>query len=152
MDLDTIKREWKKLETEKKALVLLGIVVFAVLIYAFNPFHSTSDIQYVQGPTESPATTSTPPVVTSNNSTVSNNTSSTNITNGTNVTSQISSDVAKNIAAGANPGFTAGQPTQGTVIVNNTVVSVWIVPITNNMAVSKTVYVDSTTGMIVQVP
>lgn len=139
MDLD-LKPGW-----ERKALIITGVVVFVILIYAFNPFYSNPDVQEVQDQAASTdtATTSSPaPVVTVNNST--DNT--TNTTNDS--TFQISADVAKNIAAGANPGYTAGQPTSGNVTVNNTVYSVWIVPITQ-ASISKSVYVDMSTGTIV---
>lgn len=145
MDLD-LKQEWEKLEPEKKVLIGLGIIVFVIIIYAFNPFHGNSNAPVVQGqPTDTSTVTPTSPVVTPSNSTVSNNTTSTNTTN---ETFQISADVAKNIATGANPGYTAGQPTQGTVTINNTVVSVWVVPLTQGV-ISKSIYVDPKTGMIV---
>jgi hypothetical protein len=139
MDLD-LKPGW-----ERKALIVLGIVIFVILIYAFNPFHSSSDVQYVQDQatsTDTATTSSTAPAVTVNNST----TNGTNMTNST--TFQISADVAKNIAVGANPGYTAGQPTSGNVTINNTVYSVWIVPLTQ-ASISKSVYVDMSTGTIV---
>ena len=138
MDLD-LKPGW-----ERKALIITGAVVFIILIYAFNPFSGSSNVQVAQDqPTDTVATpTSTAPVVTVNNSTAN----TTNTTN--NNTFQISADVAKNIATGANPGYTAGQPTQGNITVNNTVYSVWIVPITQ-ASISKSVYVDMSTGTII---
>lgn len=130
-------------EWEKKALIAVGVIVFVIIIYAFNPFHSDPNMQVVQGqPTDTQPVTSAPPAVTSNNST---NTTNTTVGNGT---FQISADVAKNIAAGANPGFTAGAPTQGNVTINNTVTQVWIVPLTQG-AISKKIYVDLSTGNIV---
>jgi len=138
MNLD-LKPGW-----EKKALIVVGIVILIIVIYAFNPFYNNPDVQAVQGqPTDTPVTTSAPPAVTSNNST--DNTTSNATGNGT---FQISADVAKNIALGANPGYTAGQPTQGNVTINSTAVSVWIVPLTQGSQ-SKKVYVDSATGVIV---
>lgn len=135
MDLD-LQPGW-----ERKALILIGIIVLIIIIYAFNPFQSSSNVQLVQDQPTDTATvsTSTAPVATVNNST-------TNTTNET--TFQISADVAKNIAAGANPGYTAGQPTQGNVTINNTVFSVWVVPITQ-ASLSKRVYVDMSTGTII---
>jgi hypothetical protein len=139
MDLD-LKPGW-----EKKALILLGIVVVITLIYAFNPFYSNPDVQVVQDQAaDNAVTTPAAPVVTSNNSTTNNTT--VNTTN--NGTFQISADVAKNIALGANPGYTAGQPAQGNVTINSSVFSVWIVPITQ-ASISKKVYVDLSTGTIV---
>lgn len=138
MDLN-LKPGW-----EKKALLILGIFFIIIIVYAFNPFQSNSNVQVVEDqPTDTASVaTPAPPVVTSNNST--DNTTS----NATNGTFQISADVAKNIATGANQGYTAGQPTQGNVTVNNTVVSVWIVPITQG-SISKKIYVDMSTGTIV---
>ncbi len=143
MDLKDLKQEWDKLEPEKKALIGLGIIVFVIVIYVFNPFHSSPDVQVVQDqPTDIQPVTSLPPAVTSNNST---NTTNMTANNGT---FQIAADVAKNIALGANPGFTADNPTQGNVTINNTVVQVWIVPIRQG-AVSKNIYVDLSSGAIV---
>jgi hypothetical protein len=140
MNLD-LKPGW-----EKKAIIVVGIVILIIVIYAFNPFYNNPDVQAVQGqPTDTPVTTSAPPAVTSNNSTNNSTASNTTVDNGT---FQISADVAKNIALGANPGYTAGQPTQGNVIINSTAVSVWIVPLTQGSQ-SKKVYVDSSTGVIV---
>jgi hypothetical protein len=130
---------------EKKALIVLGIIIFIIVIYAFNPFQGNSNVGAIQDQsTDTPVATPAPPAVTSNNST--DNTTS-NVTTG-NGTFQISAEVAKNIALGANPGFTAGQPTQGNVTINNTAVSAWVVPITKGSQ-SKKVYVDSSTGVIV---
>ena len=136
MDLD-LKPGW-----EKKALIVLGIVVVITLIYAFNPFYSNPDVQVVQDQsTDAAVAAPAAPVVASNNSTDNNTT----LNSGT---FQISADVAKNIAAGANPGYTAGQPTQGNVTINNTAFSVWIVPITQ-ASISKKIYVDISTGTII---
>ncbi len=139
MDLD-LEPGW-----ERKALVVLGIIVLIIIVYAFNPFHSNSDVQIASDqPTDAPVVTPTAPAVTANNSTTNNSTD--NVTNSS--TFQISADVAKNIAAGANPGYTAGQPTQGNVTINSTVMAVWIVPLTQG-STSKKVYVDLSTGTVV---
>lgn len=138
MDLD-LKPGW-----EKKALIVLGIIVFIIIIYAFNPFQGSANVEVQNGTVDAPVAAPVPQVETPDNSTANNTTA----VNTTNTTFQISADVAKNIATGANPGFTAGEPTQGTVNINNTVVSVWIVPLTQS-ALSKKIYVDSTTGIIV---
>ena len=128
---------------EKKALIIIGIIFIILVIYAYNPFKSTPNVEIANQTTDAAVTTPAPPVVISDNST--NNTSITNETNGT---FQISADVAKNIASGANPGYTAGQPTQGNVTINNSVFSVWIVPITQ-ASISKKIYVDISTGTII---
>ena len=132
---------------EKKGLIVLGIIFIIIIIYAFNPFYGSPDAksQDQAVTADNGVVTPAPPVVTSNNSTT-NNTTANNTTN--NGTFQISADVAKNIAAGAYPGYTAGQPTQGNVTVNNTLHSVWIVPITQ-ASLTKKVYVDIATGTVV---
>ena len=131
---------------EKKALIVLGIFFIIVVVYAFNPFHgSNSNVEVQDQPADTAVTAPAAPAATSNNSTANNTTANTSVNNGT---FQISADVAKNIAAGANPGYTAGQPTQGNVTINNTAFSVWIVPIKQG-ALSKNIYVDMSTGTIV---
>ncbi|MGB9979435.1 peptidase [Methanobacterium sp.] len=129
---------------EKKALIILGIIFVIIAVYAFNPFHSNSNVDVQNESIDTAIATPTVPVVV-NNSTA-NNTTVNNTT--TNSTFQISADVAKNIAAGANPGYTAGQPTQGNVTINNSLKSVWIVPLTQG-STSKKIYVDLSTGTIV---
>lgn len=139
MDLD-LKPGW-----EKKALIILGITVFIILIYAFNPFGSNADVYTAPDQTQDvqPVTSAPSPVVSnaSDNNTTVNTTSN-------NSTFQISADVAKNIATGANPGYTAGQPTPGNVTINSTMFSVWIVPITQG-SLSKNIYIDMSNGTIV---
>jgi len=146
MDLDSLIKEWNKLTWEKKGLVVLGIIVLVIVIYAFNPFHSSSNPQIAPDQsTVTPTVLSPSPAVTSNNSTANNTTA--NMTTG-NGTFQISADMAKNIALGNYTGYTAGTPTQGTKTINNTVFQVWIVPITNG-AISHKVYIDLTSGIII---
>ncbi len=129
---------------EKKALIVLGIIFVIIAVYAFNPFHSNSDVAYQNGTVDNGVITPAP-VATTGNSTANNTTNNNTTTNGT---FQISADVAKNIAAGAYPGYTAGQPTQGNVTINNTLYSVWIVPVTQ-ASITKKVYVDLSTGTVV---
>ncbi len=129
---------------EKKALIVLGIIFVIIAVYAFNPFHSNSDVKYQNGTSDNGVVTPTAPVATGNST--ANNTTTNNTTN--NGTFQISADVAKNIASGAYPGYTAGQPTQGNVTINNTLYSVWIVPVTQ-ASITKKVYVDLSTGTVV---
>ena len=129
---------------EKKALIVLGIIFVIIAVYAFNPFHSNSDVQYQNETADNGVVTPTAPVATGNST--ANNTTANNTTN--NGTFQISADVAKNIASGAYPGYTAGQPTQGNVTINNTLYSVWIVPVTQ-ASITKKVYVDLSTGTVV---
>ncbi|MGB9936939.1 MAG: peptidase [Methanobacterium sp.] len=134
---------------EKKALIILGIITFIVVIYAYGPFKSDPNVQIQNQTVEAAAPTPAPapasPVVTTNNS------SSNNITNvtpaGNNGTYLITSDQAKQIATQS--GFTAGQPTKGSVMVNNNNMAVWIVPLMKGTILSKRVYVDAATGIIV---
>ena len=128
---------------EKKALIVLGIIFVIIAVYAFNPFHSNSNVEIQNGTVDSGVITPAAPVATTGNSTA--NTTNNTTTNGT---FQISADVAKNIASGAYPGYTAGQPTQGNVTINNTLYSVWIVPVTQ-ASITKKVYVDLSTGTVV---
>ena len=47
-----------------------------------------------------------------------------------------------------NPGYSVGQPIQGSVMVNNSNHNVWIIPLSLN-GMSKTIYIDTNTGLIV---
>jgi hypothetical protein len=131
---------------EKKALIVVVVIVFIIAVYAFNPFQPKANV--TSDNLSSPAAPTIVPLPqpdSGNSSNISSNSS--NITNGT--PSQITADQAKNIAVQSNPGYIAGQPTQGTVVVNSTTVAVWIVPITRSGS-SKTIYIDLTSGRIVK--
>ncbi len=133
---------------EKKALIVLAVIVLIISVYAFNPFKSSPDVEVQSGPANNPVYTPPQAPVVSNNSSASNNTTNIIITNNSNGTFQISADQAKQMALNAYPGYTAGQPVQGTVTLNNNPISVWIVPLMKG-AESIEVYVDSATGIIV---
>jgi len=131
---------------EKKAMIVLGVIFFAVVIYAYGPFQRTAD---VTAPNESNI-----PVPQTNTPfswpTIKNSSSNNTTTTGGNGTFQISADQAKQIVSQTSgPGFTVGEPSRGNVVVNNNTVSVWIVPLLQNNVVTKEIYVDSSTGMIV---
>ena len=66
----------------------------------------------------------------------------------TNLTSNLTMEQAKNIAIQNNPGYSVGQPIQGSVMVNNSNHNVWIIPLSLN-GMSKTIYIDTNTGLIV---
>ncbi|MGO9387464.1 MAG: peptidase [Methanobacterium sp.] len=66
----------------------------------------------------------------------------------TNLTSNLTAEQAKNIAMQNNPGYSVGQPIQGSVMVNNSNHNVWIIPLSLN-GMSKTIYIDTNTGLIV---
>jgi hypothetical protein len=128
---------------ERKALIALGAVIFIIIIYAYvNPFSGTADnsTQQLQiSPT--PATPLT-------YSTVSNNNTGNNSTINGNFT--VTSARALSIAQNAFPGYSIGSPTQGNVAVNGTAHSVWIVS-AKNSTVSKTIFIDASTGTIIQI-
>lgn len=145
MNLKDLKNKWNSLTQEQKALVGLGVVVLCVVFYAYHPFTGAA----VNNTTQNQDQPQSADVVAvpfqqagSNNSTVSNNTTTSNAT--------ITSQQAKNIAEQSQSGYTAGDPTQGSINVNGTGTSVWIVPLSKNNAVSKTLYIDANTGKIVQ--
>lgn len=130
---------------EKKALIVMIIVVLIILAYAFNPFHAKSNLT---GNNDSVVAPTTPIPTTAPNTGTVNSSNTTNTTG--NTTFLISEDQAKKIAVQGNIGYTAGGPLQGTIVVNQTTVIVWIVPISKG-SISKTVYVDVNTGKIINV-
>jgi hypothetical protein len=129
---------------EKKALIILVVITFMVVAYAFNPFQKSSSYE-VQNQTPAPAGTPVP--ITQPNFNKSANNSSDFPAN---ITFKLTADQAKNIATQARPGYTTGQPLQGSVVLNGTNIAVWIVPLSKNNVVSKTIYIDANTGIIVQ--
>jgi hypothetical protein len=129
---------------EKKALIVVAVVVFMLVAYAYNPFQAkTTETTANQTPTSSVPVTQTP--VATNNST-----STTNSTNnsGTNHF-LVSAAQAKSIALSQNPGYTASEPIQGTIVMNQTTIAVWIVPLSKFGQPARTVYVDVNTGKVV---
>jgi hypothetical protein len=130
---------------EKKALIAVGVVVVIIVLYAyFNPFTGTSN-----NTTQSVQVTPTPAVpVPYLNPTTNNSTSNNSSTNTGNLT--LTSAQAQNIALNANPGYSAGLTTQGTISINGINYSIWNVTINNPNSPSKSVIVDSTSGRILQ--
>lgn len=128
---------------EKKALIGVAVVVLILVVYAFNPFQTKSNLSGINQTNYSPApsTTISTPAPTVN---------TTNSSNNTNNTFLITADQAKKIALSANYGYTAGDPIQGTIVVNQTTVVVWIVQL-SKFQNSKTVYVDVNSGKIINV-
>ncbi len=123
---------------------MVAVIVIIIFAYAFNPFKSAGNVTVDNQstvPTNQISTPVTPtPSITNNSSNTTNNTISTLIT----------ADQAKSISESANRGYKANDPMQGTVVVNGTTVAVWIVPLKSGSVSSKTVYIDITTGRIVQ--
>ncbi|AIS32203.1 PepSY domain-containing protein [Methanobacterium formicicum] len=130
---------------EKKLLIVVAVVVFMLVAYAYNPFQSKTNQTVVNG-SYVPPTTPTP---VSQNSAVSNE--SNNLSNNTNNSFLISAEQAKKIAMRDNRGFTASEPMQGTIVVNQTTIAVWVITLSKSSQSSKTVYVDVNTGKIIDV-
>lgn len=126
---------------EKKALLLVGGILIVSVIYALNPFPGTPDNTTLG---QNSSTTIVPVPFSKVNRANNSQNASNNITN-------ITLDQAKTIAAQSNPGYNVGQPVPGTVMVNNTNYTVWIVPLTKTNTASKTIYIDVKTGLIVLV-
>lgn len=127
---------------EKKALIVVGVVLIVIVIYSFNPFpatptNTTTVEQAPSGPTVVPF-----PKKDNSNST-DNNTS-------TNSSFKITADDAKRIAEQANPGYTVDATTPETEPINGTNYFVYIVTLTKENEVSKTIYIDADTGIIVK--
>ncbi len=134
MDLSDLPDGW-----DRKALIIIGVVFIISVIYALHPFQGAApnDTGNVTTPTVTYTHPSPPQVV--NNSTKNST---------TNLTTNLTVDQAKNIALQSNPGYAVGQPVQGSVVVNNTSHNVWIIPLSQN-GLSKTIYIDVNTGLIV---
>jgi hypothetical protein len=129
---------------EKKALIGVGVVVLAIIIYAyFIPFSGTPEPSLQSNQASNiPATPIPYSVQDVNNSTSNNSTTNGNLT--------LTADQAKNIAQDAFPTYTIGTPTfQNNININGSSYSVWVVPISLN-STSKTVYIDNS-GAIVQI-
>jgi hypothetical protein len=120
---------------EKKALIVVVAVFLILVIYAYNPFQTRPNTTIQNQNPQNGVPIPFPKANTSTNS--SNN------------TLKLTAEQAKTIATQARPGYNAGQPIQGTVMVNNTNYAVWIVPLSQNNVVSKTLYIDANTGIIV---
>lgn len=128
---------------EKIALILVGVIFLVTVIYALNPFQGTPD-NTTLNKNSNPGIVPVPfPKV---NKSTNNTPNSTN-----NGTISITLEQAKTIAAQSNPGYDVGQPIPGTVVVNKTNYTVWIVPLTKPNTASKTIYIDIQTGLIVLV-
>ena len=110
-----LKDKWNSLTREQKALVVLGVIILGLVLYAYHPIVGSPDdnnTTQVQQSTQ-PTTVTTVPFTQSgsNNTTVSDNATG----NGTN---QITAEQAKNIATQSIPGYTAEDPTQGSINVD----------------------------------
>lgn len=126
---------------EKKALIVVGVIFVGLVIYSFNPFPGTPTNNTTM---EQPQ--SQPTVIPFAKNPKANNTTA---NSSTNTSFKITSDDAARIAGQANPGYTMGSPIQGSIVVNSTTYFVWIVPLSQQNTVSKTIYIDANTGVIV---
>jgi len=136
MDIPELPPDW-----EKKALIVVGVVFVFTIIYSFNPFQSTNNNNTID---PAPDQSLDPVPFAKVNKT--NNTTNSSAINGT---FKITADQAKKIALQSRPAYSPGQPIQGNVVVNSTNYAVWIVPLSQNNAVAKTIYIDANTGIIV---
>ncbi|BDZ71189.1 peptidase [Methanobacterium petrolearium] len=130
---------------ENKALVVVGVVVLIILLYAFNPFQAKTNLTG-ENNSQVPQTTTVPTT-----EPITDSVNSSNSTNDTgNDTYLITAEQAKQIALRDNIGYTAGDPLQGTVVVNQTTAVVWIVPLSKHSQFVKNVYVDVNTGIVIE--
>lgn len=126
---------------EKKALLIVAVVVIILAAYVFNPFKSESNITAnnesinVNPVTNMPFDQST-----------SNQTANTNGTS--NSTSELTMEQATNIALQANPGYTSGETSKETMVINGVTISVWKVTLTKSGLTSKTIYINAISGKI----
>jgi len=120
---------------EKKALIAVVAVFLILMIYAYNPFQSKPNVTLQN---QSPNNGVPIPFPQTNKSS----------NNSTNATLKLTAEQAKNIAIQSRPGYSVGQPIEGSVMVNNTNYNVWIVPVSKNSE-TKTLFIDVNTGIIV---
>lgn len=126
---------------EKKALIVVGVVFLISVIYALNPYQGSPTNDTVQN-----QSTQTINIIPFSQNKANNYNNSPNTANNT---TKLTADQAKSIASQSHPGYTVGQPIEGSVTVNSTNYPVWIVPLSQNNVVSKTIYIDRNTGIIV---
>jgi hypothetical protein len=127
---------------EKKALIIVGIVVIIIIAYAFNPFKSQPNITANNQDVNVIPTVAMPFDQSSSNSTM-------NSINGTfNGTGELTMEQATNIALQANPGYTSGETSKETMVINGVTISVWKVTLTKSGSPSKTLYINVISGKI----
>jgi len=129
---------------EKQALIILAAITGLILIYAYGPFEGKLDVK-IQNET---VPTSPPQDNSSFNLTKSNNTTANNTTIEDNTTTPISKEDAKEMASGQ--GYTVGEPTLGTITINDKEFTAWIVPLLKDGKIVKEIYIDAITGTIIE--
>jgi len=123
------------LRWEYKALAAIAIIAILVTVYSYNSFNHgervrLSDSTQIE-PQPQPVPVSVP-----------------NITdNKTDTSENVTAEEARQIAAES--GYTAGQPTRGSINLNGTAVDVWVVPLQRGGRTVKEVYVSMEGGQIV---
>lgn len=135
---------------EKKALIIVAVVTVILVVYAYGSFNGDVKAEVVNNTSEAPVTEPSPvpaPQVSTFNNSKSSNITSVNVTGGNNGTYQVTADQAKKIASQTN--FTTGEPAKGNIMINNNNIAVWIVPLMKGTVISKRIYVDAATGVIV---
>ncbi|MDI9617588.1 hypothetical protein [Methanothermobacter sp.] len=123
------------LRWEYKALAIIAIIAILVTVYSYNSFNQGERVRLSDSiqpkPQPQPVPVSVP-----------------NMTdNRTNTTENITAEEARQIAVES--GYTAGQPTRGTINLNGTNVEVWVVPLQRGGRTVKEVYVSMGNGQIV---
>lgn len=124
---------------EHKALIGIIIITFLLIFYAYNPFfpgeESTPSPQTPPPPEPQPV-----PIVVPGHNNSSNNTNSTSVF-------EITAEKAKEIAS--KPGYTTGEPTLGSINIQEKNIEVWIVPLYKDQKLTERVYISKTDGKIV---
>ncbi|HNR25923.1 MAG TPA: PepSY domain-containing protein [Methanobacteriaceae archaeon] len=128
-------------EWEKKALIVVGIVVVIIVAYAFNPFKSEPNVTTNNESVNINPVTNMPFDQSSPNSTANTNET-------TNTTSELTMEQATNIAIQANPGYASGETSKETMVINGVTISVWRVTLTKSGSPSKTLYINAISGKI----
>jgi len=126
---------------EKKALMVLAVITIIVVVYVYIPFEGEAKTEVLNNTSEAPAPAPVPTVTPPDKQTPAN------ITNVTDHGNQITADQAEKNASQAN--FTTGEPAKGNLTINNNSTVVWIVPLMKGAVISKRIYVDAATGVIV---
>jgi len=123
------------LRWEYKALILIGIFTLSVIIYSYSSFNSGERERISDSTPVEPQPQPVPiniPNMTSDNT--------------TNTTKNVTAEEARQIAA--EPGYTAGQPSRGSININGTDIPVWVVPLQRGGRTVKEVYVSIEGGRI----
>lgn len=124
------------LRWEYKALILIGIVTISIVIYSYSYFNSGERERISDS---SPVEPQPQPVPINIPNMTSENTSSS--------TENVTAEEARQIAGES--GYTAGQPSRGSITINGTDVPVWVVPLQRGGRTVREVYVSIEGGQIV---